>query len=328
MLWGQPWGQPWGLVRTRRHVMTSGSDGTGDGSLGNPWRTIGFGISQLPAGSVAEFDSSKEELWVWYDPDTPYLGPIAAAVSQGIRVFGVDSAGVAAYQPGWNPAEKVLVDCTGTNATGWTLYHDQHIQGFEMFGTPAHGKPGITGQSGDRRMRVEDFLIRDFGSSGMRAVDTSIIDRVTVLRCNNDTPVSAAIVTAAAGTVIRACLVVDCGLHGIMHFGATGLIEACTVIRSGEFTVPNGTGFDVRFGGPTLRNCVAVDNFGTWGIWAGVTSLLEGCCSFSSSPATYHTISNYANPPGGDNTETDPGLRLPFRGRCRHGVRGRWRSVW
>jgi phage gp46-like protein len=287
------------------HVKISGNDVTGTGTESNPWRTITYGLSQCAAGGAA-FDSSADELLVWYDATTPYAESIVfpGGGKTGLVAYGVDSSGVRADAAGWNRDEMVWVQpvaAPGVQFDDWC-----HLRGFALDGVNAGANNGIAGLGAAAKIHwLEDCEAHDFNGKGATNHGAgSINERVEVYGCTG-IGIDA---VAAINIELSSCLVYDCdGARGIQANGVGTVAEHCTVAGCGS----GGAGIGIDILGGTARNCISLDNMVTYGIRAAT---IVACCVHTSDPLTYHTLANFfALPADGTSHDAAPVLDVDYR---------------
>jgi phage gp46-like protein len=291
------------------HVKISGNDITGTGTESNPWRTITFGLSQCAAGGAA-FDSSADELLVWYDATTPYAESVVfpGGGKTGLVAYGVDSAGVRADAAGWNRDEMVVVQpvaAVGVQFDDWS-----HMRGFEFDGVNAGANNGADTLGGARISWLEDCEIQGFNGLGWtNHGNGSESDRLEVNDCTGGIGIDAGVAT---GVSIRTTLVTGCaGTRGIQVIGANAVVEHCTVTGCGTV---GGYGIYAPGAGTFVRNCIVADNLTAYGIRTSGAVNVVNCCAYTSNPATFHTAANFFHlPQDGQSHEAAPELDVNQR---------------
>jgi hypothetical protein len=287
---------------TTYHVKVTGDDGTGTGTEGNPWREISFALTQVAAGSTA-FDSSADEILVWYDATLTYTGNWTAVTTQGVPVIGVDSTGIR-WDNGlhWSTGQDDQFGLyvrqerpTVVASTGAVINHYQWQSwyGLDLDGQSGSGK-GVTG-SGTQEMKFVDCVIRDTGAVAVDNIGAnSLFYRPIIHDCSGDIFNSASVNIDVSGGLFY-------DNTGVLTLTNTGcLVEACTLWGNGS---GSGTACNVSSASSTCRNVICQDNSTDYGF--PTTPTLTDCNSYTSDSGSFHTTSNYNGVPAAGNTEVD-----------------------
>jgi len=282
------------------HVMTSGNDGTGDGSLAFPWRTVSFALTQVVSGG-SSWDSSPDTIVVHHDPALPFIENVPSVSAKGVKLVAADSSGVRADAAGWDGEYTVIQPASGA-AVDPDDY--QHWIGFAFDGVNAGSFWGFE-SAGAPAVWLEDCWNHRWGKGGHNEAGPASRFHRTVFQDLGDRPFWG---SNHADIEARACLFLDCG--GVYAVGPGVLFENCTAIGCGGFAAIQASGTP---GVNTVRNCVALDNPASYGISAHPDNLFYND-SWASSPI-YHGSGNYVAYPvsEGFNAEVNPLLDADFR---------------
>jgi len=283
------------------HVKTTGSDSTGDGSLAKPWRTISFARTQTVSGGGG-YGSSPDTIVAHHDPALPFVESVPSVGNKGVDIVAADAAGIRADAPGWNRAERTIIQ----PAAGVAVVPDDydHWRGFHFDGQHAGSNNGFVPPSA-RAFWPSDCCLTDWQKLGA----TNVGAEARFIRCLfadiGDRPFWAFNYDNVQAV---ACLFLRCA-GGAYAIGSSGvLFDHCTAIDGGPGAAGEGAINVNLTSGATVRNCLVVDNLTDYGIRAPGDSL-ERNNVWSSALATYHALGNYSCDPdqsAGYNTELDP----------------------
>lgn len=283
------------------HVKVSGDDGSGDGSDGNPYRTIDFALGVASIGGTS-FESSADEILVHYDGASTYPGNWAAVARAGIPVIGVDSQGIR-----WDNRQHYITTSDDTaglfsrqerpkviSGTGSVInaYEWQSWYGLDIDGNSGSGN-GVSG-TGDQEMKFVDCMIHDCGGSGVLSIETGSL----FIRTDIWNTASGSIMSSTRPTItVAGCRFYD--NFGVLNLtGSLVLVENCVLFGNG-----NGSGTAANITTGTCRNVICQDNNTAYGF--PTTGTLETCNSYTSNSGSFHTSGNYNGTPAVGNREID-----------------------
>lgn len=268
-------------MATTRYVSLSGDDTTGDGSLGNPYRTIGKAMSLSSAGGGAAFGDG--DIVQCLDAG-PYEEGDLQRVAAGISIRGVgahegtlertvvDATGSTHGFGHYNWHEYRFIEVTGATSNGWNAVGVARVGKWVRCKAAGNGGRGIYSTANTASV-LEWFEGEDNGSDGI------VFDIVTadVIRLWNNGAKAAQL---GVGSVMQNFLAAG---NGHVTSGAGAAAVAAPLA--------------------TLRNGIAIDNHQHYGIDSQDE---DYCCSYSSDPATFHAWGNFRYPLGAHSTALDP----------------------
>lgn len=278
---------------TTYHVKTTGDDGTGDGSEGNPWRSIDYALTQCAAGSTS-FGSSADEVLVWYDASGTYAGAWTPVITRGTVVVGVDSQGVrwdtrAHWSTGTDDSAGLFSrqerpTVTASSGTVVPFYEWTRWVGLKVDASGGSAN-GFAASSSNREVEIRDCEIIGGSGTGITGTETGSL----VLRCIVRGWTGALAITDSAqpGVTFAGCLAYDNAGRATIT-GTGSLAENCTAYNNA--TGFSATGFwEVNAG--TAVNCIAEDNGSDYGF--RTLGTVTTCNAYTSDAGTYHTLGNY-----------------------------------
>jgi hypothetical protein len=127
-------------------VSTTGNDSTGDGSIGNPWRTIQYGVNQLSAGDILNIRAGT------YDEMVTASGSISGTLDNYITIQGYNS-------------ENVTIDGESTRASNLIIQGD-YIKLSNITFKDSYGDSGVILESASVGVIADDITIENPNRQG------------------------------------------------------------------------------------------------------------------------------------------------------------------
>lgn len=259
-------------LRAAKYIAPTGSDTTGNGSIGNPWATLQYAHNQITGGGTIYMRGGTYPVSTWTN----------------ITKSGTSTAPTRIYA---YPGETPVIDAAGMTSTayyaGWPLVVSSanwvHIRGLTVTEGPMGG---VTVRGTSANVTVEGCTahhngrLSDFEGSGFQVVDSAV---ATFLNCdghhnqdiNNSNADGFRNASTGSGTVFRGCRAwrnIDDGYD--TYQGGPSTFEDCWAWENGyDDTLTwlgDGNGFKLGGGtfggGHTVQRCVAwrnpLDGFG------------------------------------------------------------------
>ena len=217
------------------HVALDGDDGTGDGSAGAPYRTLG-----RAAGDAAPGVAIRLHAGTW--PGGTFLTGLAGTAAAPIWIGGAPGEARPVIEGGGEGLHLVRVR--------WLVLHDLEVAGAANNGINCDDGGDYADPEATRHVVFRDLFIHDVGTGGNQdGLKLSGVDDYVVLDCVIARTSASGIdhVGCHAGLIAR-CRFENTGANAIQCKGGTADVEIrwCTLVEPGPRGVNIGgsTGFE------------------------------------------------------------------------------------